>query len=226
MDVLYLKALGLGLAGFDPSGALIAMAFLAAGATRRAVFLFCVVYLTATIALLSIASIALSTRVPGTRVRLLDNHPQTKAVVELLLGIGLLAFAAWRLMHAKGPDRPRTRALPVSPLATAGAGLLLAAGVIGDPALLAFAVVAATAERVSSIVIAQAIAVLASKALVVVVMAAVGLGSESLATDRLQSWWKHAAPVLGRAVSIVLVGMATVLVANALWWFRTGSFLL
>lgn len=227
MQTLYLKALGLGIAGFDPSGALIAMAFLTAGAARRAVFLFCLVYLVATIALLTIASSALSTRMPGTGWRPLDNHPQTKAVAELLIGAGLLAFAAWRLLHHGGQGtKGKTRDLPVSTWATVGAGVLLAVGVIGDPALIAFTVVAATADTLTDIIVAQTIAVLTSKVLVLVVMVAIGLGVDKQVSGRLRAWWTKAAPAMTRIISVVLIGMAAALITNALWWFQTGGFLL
>lgn len=226
METLYLKALGLGIAGFDPSGALIAMALLAAGATRRAVFLFCLTYLVALVALLTLASSILSTKLPGTNWRALDTHPGTKAGAELTIGIALLVFAAWRLTH-RGDGKPRqARKLPVSSWATVGMGALLALGVVGDPALLAFAVVAGTANTLAAIVVAQTIAVLASKFLVVVVMAGILSGRERAFVDRLTRWWELAAPAMGRVVTIVLIAMAVALMVNAIWWFRTDTFLL
>lgn len=226
METLYLKALGLGIAGFDPSGALIAIALLAAGATRKAVVLFCLVYLTGTIALLTLASRILSTRLPGTGWRALDDHPGTRAGAELVIGIALLAFAGWRLLHADDPKPATPRTLPASTPAAIGLGALLAIGVVGDPALLAFTVVAGTADTLPTIILAQTIAVLASKALVVVVMAGVAFGLEGRLTGRVTAWWKTAAPVMGRIVTLVLIAMALVLMANATWWLRSGTFLL
>lgn len=226
MESLYLKALGLGIAGFDPSGALIAIALLAAGATRRAVLLFCLTYLAGLIALLTLTSSVLSTKLPGTGWRALDDHPATKAGAELVIGIALLAFAAWRIRHADAGKPGKTRALPVSTGATIGMGALLALGVVGDPALVAFAVVAGTAKTLSTIIIAHTIAVLASKSLVVVVMIGIAFRQDRAIVDRITAWWDSAAPAMGRIVTIVLILMALVLVTNAAWWFRTDTFLL
>ncbi|MGN6032689.1 MAG: hypothetical protein ACTHQE_13615 [Thermomicrobiales bacterium] len=226
METLYLKALGLGIAGFDPSGALIAMALLAAGATRRAVLFFCLTYLLALIALLTLASSILSTKLPGTSWRALDTHPGTKAGAEITIGLLLLVFAAWRLIHAGDPKPETPRKLPVSTWATVGLGGLLALGVVGDPALLAFAVVAGTANTLADIIVAQTIAVLASKMLVVVVMVGILSGHERAFVERLTKWWKRAAPAMGKVVTIVLIAMAVLLMTNAIWWFRTDTFLL
>ncbi|MGC4190568.1 MAG: hypothetical protein QM589_04940 [Thermomicrobiales bacterium] len=226
METLYLKALGLGIAGFDPSGALVAMAFLAAGATRKAVFLFCLVYLTGTILLLTIASVILSTTLPGTDWRILDSHPRTKAVVELAIGIVLLAIATYHHFHTGTTRSSKPRSLPVSIWATAGTGLLLAIGVIGDPALLAFTVVAGTASNLLTIAIAQIVAVVASKILVVVVMIAVAVDTDGQLIERLRTWWTRATPAMGRIVTIVLIVMAFALIVNAAWWFRTDTFIL
>ncbi|MGB3329831.1 MAG: hypothetical protein WBA46_12800 [Thermomicrobiales bacterium] len=226
MDPLYLKALGLGFAGFDPSGALLAIAFLAAGASRKAVFLFGLAYLGGTITILSVASILLRTRVPGTGLRVLDHHPQTRAVVELIIGIVLIGVALCHTLHKNQSTTAKSRKLPIAPWATMGTGLLLAAGVVGEPALLAFTVVAATANATSTIIGTQVVAVLASKFPVLIVMIGVALGAESTVTTRLTTLWDRVAPAVSRLVTILLVGMAAVLIANALWWFRTDAFLL
>ncbi|CAN0502532.1 unnamed protein product, partial [Phaeothamnion confervicola] len=148
------------------------------------------------------------------------------AGAELVIGVALLAFAGWRLLRPGAPKPTTRRPLPVSTPAAIGLGALLAVGVVGDPALLAFTVVAGTADTRSTVILAQAIAVLASKALVVVVMAAVAFGLEGRLTGRITAWWKTAAPVMGRIVPLVLIAMALVLVVNATWWLRTGAFLL
>lgn len=226
MESLYLKALGLGLAGFDPSGGLIAIALLAAGATRRAVALFCIVYLGGTVVFLSAISWLLRTRLPGTDLRLFDNHPATKAGVEFSVGLILLALAIHRLRHRNDHHETKRRRLPISPWATMGMGLALAVGVVGDPALLAFTVIASTSGSLASIVLSQAIAVVASKILVVAILTVLMASKDDANVLRLRDWWLRSEPTMHRILTGVLFVVAVTLILNALWWYVGGDFLL
>lgn len=226
MESLFLKALGLGLAGFDPSGALIAVALIGAGATRRAVALFCMVYLIGSVTVLTAIAWVLRTRVPGTDLRLFDDHPATKAGAELAVGIALLAVALHRFLHRNDPRPEKRRQLPVSAWATAGIGIALAIGVVGDPALLAFAVVASTASSITAIVVAQIIAVAASKILVVAILVVLVRNQTSADITRVRDWWQRAEPRMNHLLSIAVVIVGLALIANALWWYANGTFLL
>ena len=91
MGALLVTVLGLGLAGLDPAGALIAAAALTAGARDRAVLLYGVVVLVGTALLGTVLSLTLGARLASVDWSVLVPAGRVGAIIELGVGAGLLA---------------------------------------------------------------------------------------------------------------------------------------
>jgi hypothetical protein len=109
---LLLAALGLGLAGLDPAGALVAAGALAGGARGRHVAAYGLVSLLGTVALGTALSLVVGPRVSAVDWGALATSTGA-GLVEVTLGLGLVAWGAARAR------RPATRApKPRSPSAS------------------------------------------------------------------------------------------------------------
>ena len=103
MIELLLAALGLGLAGLDPAGALVAAGALTGGARERHVAAYGLVSLLGTVAFGTALSLVVGPRVAGVDWGELASSPGA-ALVEAALGLGLVAWGIARVR------RPATRA--------------------------------------------------------------------------------------------------------------------
>lgn len=221
MEALYLKAIALGLAGFDPSGALLAIAWVAAGASRRLVLAFCVVYIAVTITVLTGLAVVLGGNLPGGGWHPLADDPAAKTVVELLAGLLLVAFAAYKIVSWRHP-RPETPKAPrpprhVSPGAVIGSAVLLGCGIVGNPALIALIAVSATSQSGWHVFSAELLAIFVNKLLVFVMIVALILNRQDIIAQWITDLWAKVAPRLGTILIYLLGGVGLVLIVEALW---------
>lgn len=225
MGELVLASLGLGLAGIDPAGALIAIAALAAGAKDRAVIAFGLVVLLGTALLGSVLSLVLGTELAQIDWLGLVPAGRAGAVLELVLGVGLLTWAIVRLTRraVSAPKPRRARAGTTGLIATGG---LFAASAVLDPTFVAVTVLAGRAPSPAAVVVAQLLWVLVSQSPLLFLLVAIAVGGHQRAVDRFTRGWDRIKPGLGMTVTVALLLVGTTLVVDAAWWFATGRFLL
>ncbi len=226
---LLLAALGLGLAGLDPAGALIAAAALAAGTRARPVVAFgvLVVVLTAllgtTLSLTvgaGLADVDWAGAVPG--------GPVT-AVLEALAGLAALAWALVRLRRPPGDpsaEAPRRRTPGTrSGAGLLGVGVLFTAGAVLDPSYVGLVVLAGRGEPWWEVLAAHTTWSAVSQAPLLVLVVAVARGGHERATALFTRWWGRARPVVRHVVTGALAVVGLGLLLDAGWYAATGAFL-
>lgn len=220
----FLAALGLGLAGLDPTGALVAAGALGAGARERYVAAHGLVALVGTVVFGTALSLTLGPRITDIDWGVLAPGDPTAALVEGALGLGLVA---WGVVRAR---RPATRAS--KPRSTRGTGLaaLLAAGLlfafaaILDPTFVSLAVIAGRDQPLWSVAIAHSIWVLVSQFPLVLLLVAMAGGKHERFVVRLRFFWGQVRPALGRVVTGAALIVGAFFLADAFWWLATGAF--
>jgi hypothetical protein len=220
---LLLTALGLGLAGLDPSGALFAVGALGAGARERHVVAFGLVTLLGTAAFGTVLSLTVGPRITDLDWGFLFSSPG--ALIEAALG---LVLVAWGVARAR---RPATRApKPRSPRGR-GPAVLLAFAVLFalmavlDPTFDALVVIAGRGEPFWSVAVAHSIWIVVSQAPLVLLLAAMAGGKHERFVARFGSFWERVRPAVGRLVTAAALLVGTFFVLDAGWWFATGEFL-
>lgn len=225
MGELALTALALGLAGLDPTGALIAAAALAAGAHERAVLAFGAVAVLGTAALGTALSLGIGTELAQVDWLALLPDGRVAAVIEAAIGVGLLVWAGVRLTpQAVRPPRPRrVRARTAGLVST---GVVFALSAVLDPTFVAVTVIAGRGPSALAVALAQLLWVLVSQAPLVFVLVAVARGGHRAAVERFTAWWERVQPTMRWIVTSALFLVGAILLVDAAWWFTTGSFLL
>lgn len=216
----------IGVAGIDPTAALVAVAALVAGATSRALTAFAVTVMVGTPVLGTVLSLTIAARLADLDWWLLVPRGRIAAVVGLVVGIALLTVGALRLR-----GRPTRRAATSKPhrvgtLALVGAGAAYAGSLLIDPTFIAVTVLAGRSRDPLEVIMMQVVWVLISQLPLLALLVAVTRFGQQRAVDRFQSWWSRAQPALRLVVTGALLVVGTVLVLDALWWFTTGHFLL
>ncbi|UZJ24024.1 hypothetical protein RHODO2019_12640 [Rhodococcus antarcticus] len=221
MTALLLAALGLGLAGMDPAGALVGAATLAAGARRRTVLVYGLVVLGGSAAMGATLSLTVGLRLRSLDLLGLLPRGGLGALVEVLLGASLLGWAGWRRRPAvAGPARAgRSGLVPVLGLGLAYASLSLA-----DPTFAAMVVLAGRGQAVVEVVLAHVMWSLTSQLPLVVLLVAVVAGVHDGAVTWFRRGWARVSPVLHRVVTAVLLVAGGLLLADAVLFLATGRF--
>jgi hypothetical protein len=222
---LMVAAVGLGLAGLDPAGALIAVAALAAGARDRSVLAYGVVAILGTVLVGTVLSLGIGTELAQVDWLALLPVGRLAAIIEIALGVGLLVWAVVRLtrrtVHAPKPRRVRA--------GTAGlisTGALFALSAVLDPTFVAVTVLAGRGPSPVAVVVAQLLWAVISQAPLVFLLVAIARGGHQAAVERFTRWWDRIKPALRWIVTIALLLIGITLVTDAIWWFATGDFLL
>ncbi|MET1008208.1 MAG: hypothetical protein ABWX96_21840 [Propionibacteriaceae bacterium] len=226
MGQLLGAAVAIGVAGIDPTAALIAVAALVAGATSRALTAFAVTVMVGAPLLGTLLSLTIAARLAGLDWWVLVPRGRLGAVVGLAVGAALLTVGVVRLLR-RPTQRPTTpRRHRVGTLALVGAGAAYVGSLLIDPTFIAVTVLAGRSRLPLEVIMMQCVWVLISQLPLIALLVAVSRFGQQLAVERFQAWWSRAQPVLRVVVTVALVGMGLILVVDALWWFTTGHFLL
>jgi len=226
---LLVAALGLGLAGLDPAGALIAAAALAAGTRTRPVVAFGVLVVVLTALLGTALSLTVGAGLADVDwVGAVPGGPVT-AVLEALAGLAALAWAVVRLRRppadpsAEAPRRrtPGTR----SGAGLLGVGVLFTAGAVLDPSYVGLVVLAGRGEPWWEVLAAHTTWSAVSQAPLVVLVVAVARGGHERATALFTRWWGRARPLVRHVVTGALAAVGLGLLLDAGWYAATGAFL-
>lgn len=222
---LLIATIGLGIAGIDPIGALIAIGALSNGARERSVVIFGFAQILVTVALGVTLSLLVGTRLAEIDWTFLDAGDPIWAVGEAIVGIVLLVWAIRRVLWpAPQKSRPASRA--VSVYALGGLGVLSGASAVLDPTFVALVVLAGRDGVLVNVTLAHLLWILISQLPLVVVMVAIMRGRHHTVISRLQAWWASFRPVMAKIGTIAALVVAIVLLVDAGWWFATGGFLI
>ncbi|TNM69957.1 hypothetical protein FHN55_01880 [Streptomyces sp. NP160] len=231
---LLLAALGLGVAGLDPTGALLAAAALAAGARPRAVLVFGVSVLVLTAALGAVLSLTAGASLSGVDwAGSLPGGPVT-AALEALAGLLALAWAAARLRRRGAPAREeaaaeasrRGGARLASGAGMVGAAVLFTGGAVLDPSFVGLVVLAGRGEPLGQVVAAHTTWSVVSQApLLLLLLVAVARGGHERAAALFARWWARVRPLVRHLVTAALALLGAGLLVDAGWYATTGGFL-
>jgi cytochrome c biogenesis protein CcdA len=224
MVELLLAAIGLGVAGIDPVGALIAIGALSGGARERIVIAYGVTVIGVTVVLGVVLSLTVGSRLADTDWRFLDSGYEFWAYGEAVVGMGLAVWAIWRILSpAEGGDQQKKRGGSGLPLL--GTGILFGLSSVSDPTFVATVVLAGRHGSVLDASLAHLIWILLSQVPLVFITGAVLAGRHEPVVRQFQRWWEKGRPVIARiGISMALVA-GTLLLVDAGWWFFTGEFL-
>lgn len=223
---LIAAAAGLGIAGIDPGGALIAIGALAMGARERNVMVFGVVSILGTAVLGTVLSLTAGQRLQTLRWSALLPPDRLTALIELLIAAGLLWWAVARLRRPESrPPRPRGGTATSGP-ALLGLGVLWAAAAVLDPTFVGLVVLAGREESVLGVAAAHLLWIVVSQVPLLALMVATARGHQQRAVARFHRIWERARPVASAAGTGALVLGAAVFALDALWWFVTERFLI
>lgn len=226
MNSLLAAAAGLGLAGIDPAGALIAVGALARGAAPRAVISFAVAVVLGTAALGTALSLTVGQQLAEVDWGSLLPRGDLAAVIELVLAGALLAWAAVRVGHPRArPKRPRAQR-GVGEAALVGWGLLFASSAVLDPTFVSLAVIAGRDEPLIAVAMAQATWIVISQAPLVGFAVATAFGAHDRVLATARNWWSRVGGRAKLALTFFLLLAAAILAVDALTQLATGDFLI
>lgn len=226
MGQLLGAALLIGIAGLDPTAALIAVAALVAGATSRALTAFVVTVMIGAPVFGTALSLTAGARLAGLDWRVLVPQGRLGAVVGLAVGAALVAVAVVRLVRHPARRNAAPKPRRVGTLALVGAGAAYVGSLLIDPTFIAVTVLAGRSQELLDVIMMQGIWVLISQLPLLALLLAVSRFGQQRAVERFQVWWSRAQPALRVLVTVALVVAGLLLVTDALWWFGTGHFLL
>jgi hypothetical protein len=230
MVKLLLTAVALGLASLDLTATVLAVGALGAGARNRALLTFGCVCLVGTLVLGVTLSLVIGPRIAGLNLGSLLPHDPAEdliaAVVEVVLGLGLMTWGIVRaLKPATTPPKP-TVPRGLGPASLAAVGILFALAAILDPPFLSLVVIAGRYEHFWSVVAAHSTWVCVSHAPLILILAlAVGIDHD-LIVNRFQSGWTRIRPIIVRLVTAIVLLSGALLLVDAAWFFVTGNLFL
>lgn len=210
-------ALGLGLAGFDPLGAIVFMAAMAAGARRAALTTLGVTTVATTSLLGLLAVLGLGPTIHRWEERL---HPSSFAwhMSAMTVGAGLLAWGVRRLTHrdrSEGHDSTPPRSLTAAGLAWAG--LAVGGSSLLDPAWYAMVAYAARLSPGSAAATAVVWTLLSHVALVALTVAVV-MGAHEPVQRGIDATRDRYGTAFGRGMT----GLVVISGAALIGWGLTG----
>lgn len=225
-----LTAFWLGLAAFDPAPALIAIAALAAKASRRDVGVFAIALIAGT----AIWGIVLSA-FTGKGLTKVDWHTVLRegpvpAGIEIIVGIALAVYSAIRFIKSRRevPDDDQD---PDSDTEHKGLpGLLLTAGifvaiVIADPPFPVFTALSASqpfAATIAGWIIWAAV----SQLCLTIVLCCLPFGLVTAVASFLDRLLTRATPIMKKLFTVFLLVAAVLCLVDALAFFLTGSYVI
>lgn len=226
MGPLLGAALAIGVAGLDPTAALVAVAALVAGAGSRALTAFAMTVLVGAPLFGTVLALTVAARLSDVTWSGLVPRGRLGAVLGLVLGVVLLVTAIVRSARRKPPRPTTTRTRQVGALAMVGAGAAYVGSLLIDPTFLAVTVLAGRSRDPVEVIAMQVIWVVLSQLPLIALLVAVRRFGRQRAVDRFQAGWTRIRPTLSRVAWCALLAVGLLLVLDAGWWFATGQVLL
>ncbi|MGN6160892.1 MAG: hypothetical protein ACTHOG_04225 [Marmoricola sp.] len=209
----WLEMLGFGIAGFDPTIPLIALAFVLVGVRTRVIVTFLATAIIGTYALAVALSLTIGqlTAIP----RGLDHlrHGPIRAELEIVTAISALIWLGIRI--ARGPDDSE----PEPPNATERGAALLAIAIVlawvADPGFLGGVIVAGHSDDWVDVLLAQVLWVVAAQWPLVFVIGAMLIGSPQRIAESFNTWWILTAPHRFHALNIAAASILILIAIDA-----------
>lgn len=230
MTKLLLTAFALGLASLDFTGTLLAVGALGAGARNRALLAFGCVSILGTVAFGTTLSLVIGARISDIPWSAFLPHTPTEdriaAIVEILLGVGLIAWGLLRILRpATNPPKPTApRAVGFLPLAAVG--ILFALAAILDPTFVSLVVIAGRYEVFWSVVVAHSLWVLVSHAPLILLLVLALSSDHERVVAWFQGWWTKIRPFTVRLVTVTAMFLGAAFLLDAAWFYLTGDLFL
>ncbi|HET7736398.1 MAG TPA: hypothetical protein VFK52_10510 [Nocardioidaceae bacterium] len=222
---LFVTALALGLAGIDPTGLLLALGSLAAGARERTVLVFTAIVVTGTVLLGMALTLTFGQQLQHVDWSSLLPPDWLGATIEALLAAALLTWAVVRLRRPGArPPRPGRRGRTGTGLVWGG--LLFAASAPLDPTFVGLVVLAGRGESALGTGLAHLTWIVVSQLPLVALAIAIMLRRHDRGVAWLRDLMPRVRPVLSRLGTATLALAAFVMATDAAWWLVTGQFLL
>lgn len=219
-------ALLIGLAGLDPTAALLAVAALVAGATSRALTAFVLTVMIGVPVVGTVLSLTVAARLADLDWRVLVPQGRLGAVLGLVVGLALLITGIVRLVRHRRPRPSSPQARRVGTLAMVGAGAVYVGSLLIDPTFVAVTVLAGRSRDPLVVVSMQLIWALLSQSPLLLLLLTVGRFGRQRAVEWFRAGWARIQPALQLIVTAALLVAGLLLVTDAGWWFASGHFLL
>lgn len=223
---LLASTIGLGIAGLDPVGALIAIAALGGGARTRNVLVYGVLMIAVTVALGVVLSLVIGTRLASIDWSVLSPDGRFWAIGEAIAGVGLLAWGIRRMTHPPKirDDGSGTRGTTLTALS--GLGILYGLSSVLDPTFVALVILAGRHGSFMDAGIAHLLWILISQLPLVVVLGAIISGRYETIIEPLKTGWQRIRPRISRIGTAAALFAGVVLLVDAGWWLATDEFLI
>jgi hypothetical protein len=227
MVKLLLTAFALGLASLDFSGTLLALGALGAGARNRALVAFGFVSILGTAAFGTTLSLVIGPRIAGIDWAALLPHDTTEdliaALVEVLLGIGLVSWGILRAVRPSATPPKPTVPRGLGLMSLAAVGVLFALAAIFDPPFLSLVVIAGRYEHFWSVAAAHSTWVFVSHAPLILFLALALSTDHERLVARFQTTWSRIRPIIVRLVTGTALIAGTLFLLDAAFYFITGD---
>lgn len=225
MIELALTSMGLGLAGVDPAGLVVALGALAAGTRERVVIAFALIVIVGTALLGTVLTLTVGEQLQEFDWSSLLPPDRVGATAELVLAAGLLVWAVVR-SRRPGIRPPRPAGKTRTGAALSWAGVLFALSAPLDPTFLGLVVIAGRGEPAAAVASAHVIWIVVSQLPLVALVLTILLRRHARPVGWLQTVVPKVRPVLARVSTAALALVGGMLALDAAWWFVTGRFLL
>ncbi len=222
-----LPAISLGLAGFDPAGAMVGIGLLGMGVHRRNLIVMIVTFMAGTVALGTGLSVLLGPRVAGIDWRRFEPSQGQVAIGLFVGGLLMLGWGCYRLAHPlkHRKRRPKTNRQGTGPLHLALLGIIFSLSSVISPPFLALVVIAGSYDHLDEIILAHSIWFLLNQsALLVVAGIAMTEAGDSIIAN-FRRWWIRTTPMRDRLVTILAFTLAVAFILESIWWDTTHTFL-
>lgn len=226
LDAL-LTAVGLGIAGIDPLGALLLMTAIAAKLSRSKLIFFNITVLLSAVIAGTIVSLVGAGFIASIKDVLPVSTSRVWVIVNLIVAAAILIWIVRRKLTKNRPktQKPRNK-LSGSNYTIAATGLLFGAGSVLDPTFLANISLAAQSESLVTIVAMHTIWILVSQIMLFGLFAAYLQGRhESVIGYTRRQYGKHKS-LLQNILYLTAIAVCILLVSDSVSYLASGKYLI
>lgn len=223
---LLTSTIGLGIAGMDPIGALIAIAALGSGARSRNVLAYGFLMIAVTVVLGVVLSLVVGTRLASLFDRdLLNQGDRFWAMGEGVAGFVLVAWGIRRIVRPPNLHDSGSKSHGTGLQALCGVGFLYGMSSILDPTFVAVVILAGRHGSFLDAGVSHLLWIMISQLPLVVVLGAILSGRYTTIIEPLKTGWQRIRPWLSRIGTAATLLISFFLLADAWMWLATGEFL-
>jgi hypothetical protein len=226
LDAL-ITALGLGIAGIDPLGAVLLMTAIASQFTRSKIIFFNVLVLVSAVLVGTILSVVGASFLSNINDIFPENTSSVWVYVNLLIAAVTTVWLIRRYLNRNKPKNNKsTKKLGSSYYAIAVTAVLFGAGSVFDPTFLAAISLAAQTNNLATIVAMHTIWIITSQIMLFVLFIAYLNGKhEKVITYSREQYTKHKS-LLQNVLYVAAIGVIIVLIADSISYLVSGNYLI